>query len=41
MCLLVLSGPTLAQNMLRWNPNVPDENFAENLVDFVLRGARA
>jgi AcrR family transcriptional regulator len=41
LCLLVLSGPTLAQNMLRWNPNVPDENFAENLVDFVLRGAHA
>jgi hypothetical protein len=41
LALLVLSGPTLAQNMLRWNPNVPDEGFAENLVDFVLRGARA
>jgi AcrR family transcriptional regulator len=41
MTLLVLSGPTLAQNMLRWNPNVPDEHFAENLVDYVLRGARA
>nr|BFE66489.1 TetR/AcrR family transcriptional regulator [Dactylosporangium thailandense] len=41
LALLVLSGPTLAQNMLRWNPNVPDEGFAENLVDFVLRGAHA
>jgi AcrR family transcriptional regulator len=41
LTLLVLSGPTLAQNMLRWNPNVPDEHFAENLVDFVLRGALA
>ncbi|MEV6927883.1 TetR/AcrR family transcriptional regulator [Dactylosporangium sp. NPDC051485] len=41
MCLLVLSGPSLAQNMLRWNPNVPDDNFAESLVDFVLRGAHA
>jgi AcrR family transcriptional regulator len=41
MALLVLAGPTLAQNMLRWNPNVPDENFAEHLVDFVLRGALA
>jgi AcrR family transcriptional regulator len=41
MALLVLSGPTMAQNMLRWNPNVPDERFAENLVDFVLRGALA
>ncbi|GAA2370489.1 TetR/AcrR family transcriptional regulator [Dactylosporangium salmoneum] len=41
MSVLVLSGPTLAQNMLRWNPNVPDDNFAESLVDFVLRGAHA
>ncbi|MFG2042701.1 TetR/AcrR family transcriptional regulator [Dactylosporangium sp. NPDC048998] len=40
LALLVLAGPTLAQNMLRWNPNVPDEHFAENLVDFVLRGAQ-
>ena len=40
LTLLVLAGPTLAQNMLRWNPNVPDEHFAENLVDFVLRGAQ-
>jgi AcrR family transcriptional regulator len=41
LTLLVLSGPTLAQNMLRWNPNVPDEHFAENLVDYILRGAAA
>jgi AcrR family transcriptional regulator len=41
MTLLMLSGPTLAQNMFRWNPNVPDESFAENLVDAILRGARA
>lgn len=41
LTLLVLSGPTLAQNMLRWNPNVPDEHFAEKLVDLVLRGAAA
>jgi hypothetical protein len=27
--------------MLRWNPNVPDEGFAEALVDAVLRGASA
>ncbi|MER7008661.1 TetR/AcrR family transcriptional regulator [Dactylosporangium sp. NPDC000555] len=40
LALLVLSGPTVAQNMLRWNPNVPDEDFAEKLVDFVLRGAQ-
>jgi len=41
LTLLMLSGPTLAQNMLNWNPNVPAENFAEKLVDAVLRGARA
>lgn len=41
LTLLMLSGPTVAQNMLRWNPNVPDEGFAEALVDAVLRGARA
>ncbi len=41
LTLLMLSGPTLAQNILRWNPNVPDEQFAERLVDAVLRGAHA
>jgi AcrR family transcriptional regulator len=39
MTLLMLAGPAIVQNMLRWNPNVPDEHFAENLVDMVLRGA--
>jgi AcrR family transcriptional regulator len=39
MTLLMLSGSTLAQNMLRWSPHVPDEGFAEALVDAVLRGA--
>ena len=39
MTLLMLSGPTLAQNMLRWNPHVPDEGFAVALVDSVLQGA--
>jgi AcrR family transcriptional regulator len=39
MTLLMLSGPALAQNMMRWNPQVPDEGFAEALVDAVLRGA--
>ena len=39
MTVLMLSGPALAQNMLRWNPHVPDEDFAETLVDAVLRGA--
>jgi hypothetical protein len=25
--------------MLHWNPNVSEENFAEHLVDALLRGA--
>ena len=33
LTLLMLSGPTLAQNMLNWNPNVPVEGYAEALVD--------
>ena len=37
----MLSGRPSAQNILRWNPNVPDEQFAERLVDAVLRGAHA
>ncbi|AGZ41997.1 TetR/AcrR family transcriptional regulator [Actinoplanes friuliensis] len=41
LTMLMLSGPTIAQNMLRWNPNVPDQGFAEALVDAVLRGAAA
>ncbi|MEU7905627.1 TetR/AcrR family transcriptional regulator [Actinoplanes sp. NPDC049118] len=39
LTMLMLSGPTLAQNMLRWSPHVADEGFAEALVDAVLRGA--
>jgi hypothetical protein len=31
----------MVQNMLQWNPRVPDEGFAESLVDAVLRGAAA
>jgi AcrR family transcriptional regulator len=41
LTLLMLSGPSIAQNMLKWNPRVPDEGFAEKLVDAVLRGAAA
>lgn len=41
LTLLMLSGPAIVQNMLQWNPNVPAENFAEHLVDAVLRGAAA
>ncbi len=41
LTLLMLSGPSLVQNMLKWNPRVPEEGFAEALVDAVLRGAAA
>jgi AcrR family transcriptional regulator len=41
LILLMLSGPAIAQNMLKWSPHVPDEGFAEALVDAVLRGAAA
>jgi AcrR family transcriptional regulator len=41
LTLLMLSGPTIAQNMTHWNPQVPDDSFAEDLVDAVLRGAAA
>jgi AcrR family transcriptional regulator len=39
LTLLMLAGPAIAQNMLRWSPHVPDETFAEALVDAILRGA--
>jgi AcrR family transcriptional regulator len=38
---LMLAGPVVAQNMLKWNPHVADEGFAEALVDAILRGASA
>jgi AcrR family transcriptional regulator len=38
---LMLSGPAVAQNLLRLNPHVPDDGFADALVDAVLRGAAA
>jgi hypothetical protein len=41
MTLLMISGPSMMQNMLRWNPAVKEEGFAESLVDGVLRGAAA
>ena len=41
LTLLMLSGPSMLQNMLRWAPLVSDENFVERLVDGVLRGAAA
>ncbi|GAA0741621.1 TetR/AcrR family transcriptional regulator [Dactylosporangium roseum] len=41
LALLMLSGPNIVQNMLNWNPMVPEERFAEKLVDAVLRGLAA
>ncbi|WP_342353723.1 TetR/AcrR family transcriptional regulator [Couchioplanes caeruleus] len=41
LTLLMLVGPTIAQNMLNWNPAIPIEGYAEALVDAVLRGAAA
>ena len=39
LTLLMLSGPAVAQNVMHWNPQIPVENFAESLVDALLRGA--
>jgi AcrR family transcriptional regulator len=39
LTMLMLAGPTLAQNIMQWSPHVPDDGFAEALVDAVLRGA--
>ncbi|MEV4640576.1 TetR/AcrR family transcriptional regulator [Actinoplanes sp. NPDC049548] len=41
LTLLMISGPSIAQNMLDWNPAIPVEGYAEALVDAVLRGAAA
>jgi AcrR family transcriptional regulator len=41
LTLLMISGPSMIQNMLQWNPGVADDGFAEHLVDAVLRGAAA
>jgi AcrR family transcriptional regulator len=41
MTLLLLSGPSVLQNMLQYNPRVPEEGFPAALVDAVLRGAAA
>nr|WP_307837957.1 TetR/AcrR family transcriptional regulator [Actinoplanes philippinensis] len=38
---LMLSAPGMVQSMLRLGSVVPDEQFAESLVDAVLRGAAA
>ena len=41
LTLLMLTGPMLAQSMLRWNPNVNEEGMAERLVDQLLDGIKA
>jgi AcrR family transcriptional regulator len=41
LTLLMLSGPMLAQSMLRWNPHVNEEGMAERLVDQLLDGIKA
>jgi AcrR family transcriptional regulator len=41
LTLLMISGPSMLQNMLNWSPRLPDEGFAETLIDAVLRGAAA
>ncbi|WP_067506798.1 TetR/AcrR family transcriptional regulator [Actinoplanes sp. TFC3] len=41
LTLLLLTAPSLAQNVFTYNPAVPFEGFPEALVDAVLRGAAA
>jgi AcrR family transcriptional regulator len=41
LSLLMISGPSVVQNMLHFNPNVPEDGFPEALVDAFLRGAAA
>jgi len=41
MTLLLLTAPSMAQNMVRFNPDLAEEGFPEALVDAVLRGAAA
>jgi hypothetical protein len=38
LTLLMLSGPMLAQSLLRWNPALDEANLPERLVDSLLRG---
>jgi len=38
LTLLMLSGPMLAQSLLRWNPALSESNLPERLVDGLLRG---
>ncbi len=39
LTMLLLTAPSMAQNLVQLNPAVPREGFAEALVDLVLRGA--
>ncbi|MFI6071741.1 TetR/AcrR family transcriptional regulator [Actinoplanes sp. NPDC051343] len=41
LTMLMLSGPSVVQNMLNFNPNVPEEGFPEALVDALIRGMQA
>jgi AcrR family transcriptional regulator len=41
LTMLMLSGPSAVQNMLNFNPNVPEEGFPEALVDALIRGMQA
>jgi AcrR family transcriptional regulator len=41
LTMLMISGPSVVQNMLNFNPNVPEEGFPEALVDALLRGISA
>jgi AcrR family transcriptional regulator len=41
MTLLMIQGPSMMQNMLNWNPSIPEEGFSETLIDAILRGAAA
>jgi AcrR family transcriptional regulator len=38
LALLMLSGPMIAQSMLRWNPKLDATNLAERLVDTLMAG---
>jgi AcrR family transcriptional regulator len=41
LTVLMLSAPGMMQSMRNWGPKVPNEGFAESLVDALLRGAAA
>ncbi|WP_307853578.1 TetR/AcrR family transcriptional regulator [Paractinoplanes toevensis] len=41
LSLLMIQGPGMMQHMLNWNPGIPEEGFAEALIDAFLRGASA